>query len=472
MKRSALLAALALGACAVTTPPPSGAVKVSIDAGTLVGESKDGVNSFKGVPFAKPPLGALRFAAPQVPDKWTGERDATQYQLPCSQPTSPDGKTPNGGGVTGKTSEDCLYLNVHAPAKAKAAPVMVWLYGGASFLGGGHLGSYNAPSFAKNGVIIVTTNYRLGPLGSLSHPAITKAAKSDGAVANYALLDAVATLEWVQRNIAKLGGDPKNVTIFGQSAGGAMVVNLLGTPRANGLFAKAGIQSGAALRPAATMETAEKAGSDWASKMGLNGPNATLDELRAVSVDKFTTGRELSGSLGNPVDGRFKLSATQDAFKAGTANYVPLIIGSNNGEGGFDGARAVATEMSAKAPVFLYQFAYVPEWRTQEQPQGAPHSAEIVYVFDSWDTTSLRVGAAVKPTDRDMAKRVNSCWVAFAKADVTAKSLQCGDGFSWPAYTSENDGAARFGSKFEIVKSKTLPNGPPAGAPRGSMAPN
>ena len=140
---------------------------------------------------------------------------------------------------------------------------------------------------------------------------------------------------------------------------------------------------------------------------------------------------------------------------------MPLVIGSNNGEGGFDGARAVATAMSAKMPVFLYQFAYVPEWRKKEQAQGAPHSAEIVYVFDSWDHTSLRVAGTVQPADRDVAKRINSCWVAFAKANVTAKSLSCGDGFTWPAFTEAGDDAARLDTKFDVVKSKTLPNGPP-----------
>jgi len=460
MIRSALLVALvsaSIGATASLVNP----AKVTVDSGVLVGEAKDGVNSFKGIPFAKPPVGQLRWQPPQNVDKWSGELDATQFKLPCPQPTNPDGKTPNGGGVSGKTSEDCLYLNVHAPANAKNAPVMVWLYGGASYLGGGHLGSYNAPSFAKSGVIVVTANYRLGPLGGFAHPALTKAAKANEPVGSYALMDAIATLQWVQRNIDKFGGDKRNVTLFGQSAGGGMVLSLLGVPSAKGLFAKAGIESGAALRPGTPLDAIEKEGIEWATEMGLNGATASVDELRAIPVEKFATAARTSRFLGSPVDGRFKTQATQDAFKNGTANYVPLIIGSNTGEGGFDGARAVATAMSAKAPAFLYQFAYVPEWRKKEQPQGAPHSAEIVYVFDSWDYTSLRVGGAVQPVDRDMAKRVNSCWVAFARAEVTAKSLTCGDGFKWSSFTEAGDDAARFDTKFEIVKSKTLPNGPP-----------
>jgi para-nitrobenzyl esterase len=470
MIRSAVLVVLvsaSVGAAASRVD----SVKVTIDSGVLVGESKDGVNSFRGVPFAQPPIEALRWQPPQKAEKWSGERDATQFKLPCPQPTNADGKTPNGGGVSGKTSEDCLYLNVHAPTNAKNAPVMVWLYGGASYLGGGHLGSYNAPSFAKNGVVIVTTNYRLGPLGGFAHPALTRAAKTNEPIGSYALMDAIATLQWVQRNIDKFGGNRQNVTLFGQSAGGGMVLSLLGVPSGKGLFAKAGIQSGAALRPATALEAVEKEGSEWATEMGLDGANATIEQLRAIPVEKFATASRTSRFLGSPVDNRFRTQSTQDAFKGGTANYVPLIIGSNNGEGGFDGARAVATAMSAKAPAFLYQFAYVPEWRKKEQAQGAPHSAEIVYVFDSWDYTSLRVGGTVQAVDRDVAKRVNSCWVAFAKSDAKAKSLTCGDGFTWPAFTDADDAAARLDTKFEVVKSKTLPNGPRPATSTGSIAP-
>jgi para-nitrobenzyl esterase len=281
-------------------------------------------------------------------------------------------------------------------------------------------------------------------------------------------MDAIATLQWVQRNIDKFGGNKGNVTLFGQSAGGGMVLSLLSVPSAKGLFAKAGIQSGAALRPATPLEAIEKQGSEWAAEMGVDTATATAEHLRAIPVEKFATSARTSRFLGSPVDNRFRTQSTEEAFKTGTANYVPLIIGSNNGEGGFDGARAVATAMSAKAPAFLYQFAYVPEWRKKEQAQGAPHSAEIVYVFDSWDHTSLRVEGAVQAADRATAKRVNSCWVAFAKADVKAKALNCGDGFTWPAFTEAGDASARLGATFEVVKSKTLPNGPP----RATTTPN
>jgi len=446
-------------------------VKVSVESGVLLGDASNGIESFKGVPFAKPPVGTLRWAPPQKPDKWSGERDATHFQLPCIQPTDADGKTPNGGGVWGKTSEDCLYLNVFAPSNAKKAPVMVWLHGGASYLGGAHLGGYNGGAFAKQGVVVVTVNYRLGPLGYFAHPAITAAAGNQEWLASYGLMDAVAALQWTQRNADKFGGDPGNVTVFGQSAGGGMVMSLLSLPSAKGLFHKAAVQSGASLRVGASLDEAEKAGIALSTALGLPGANATLEQLRAIPAEKFTSSREIARGTGSPIDGRFKTQATLDAFEKGTATYVPLLIGSNNGEPGFDGARKTAGYMSAKAPTFLYQFAYVPEWRKPAQPQGAPHSAEIVYVFDSW-TYSSSGDPRVNVTDEAVARRVNSCWVAFAKADIKARSLKCAEGFAWPSYSNSGDEAAVFGEKPKLMKSATISNGPPPGAPRGSMAPN
>jgi para-nitrobenzyl esterase len=464
-KRLVALAATLCAAAALADGPAT----VTIDSGKLVGSAANGVNTFKGIPYAKPPVGALRWQPPQVPAAWDGVRDATKFQLPCVQPTEADGKSPNGGGVWGTTVEDCLYLNVFTPVKAKSAPVMVWLHGGASYLGGGHLGGYNGEAFARRGVIVVTINYRLGPLGYFAHPALTKAAKADEWLGSYGLMDAVSALQWTQRNIARFGGDPKNVTVFGQSAGGGMVMGLLSTPSAKSLFAKAGIQSGASLRPAVSLADAEKAGVELAAKLGLPA-DATLEQLRALPAERFST-REIARGVSGPIDGRFRTKATVDAFGDGSATYVPLFIGSNNGEGGFDNARKVAGLMSAKAPAFLYQFAYVPEWRKPAQPQGAPHSAEIVYVFDSWNFSSSG-DPRVNDVDRKVADRVNSCWVAFAKAPTNVKSLQCAEGFSWPSYTPQNDDSAVFADKPSVAKSMTLKNGPPPGSPRGSMAPD
>ena len=187
-------------AIAQPTPAKPEATKVKIDAGTLVGEVQDGVRVFRGVPFAKPPVGPLRWAAPQKPDAMARRaRGHVAFEPPCPQPVNLDQKTSNGGGVSGVQSEDCLYLNVYAPANASKAPVVVWLYGGASFLGAGHLGSYNGTNNAKSGVITVAINYRLGPLGTFAHPSLTKEGQKDG-TASYALMDAVAALDWVKRN--------------------------------------------------------------------------------------------------------------------------------------------------------------------------------------------------------------------------------------------------------------------------------
>ncbi|HEY9217183.1 MAG TPA: carboxylesterase family protein, partial [Phenylobacterium sp.] len=234
------------------------APKVTIDSGVLVGQSQGPANVFKAIPFAKPPVGELRWKAPQAPAKWQGERQATTFAVPCPQPVYPD--RANGGGVSGATGEDCLYLNVWAPKNASNAPVMLWLYGGAGYLGGAHLGAYEGTNFARDGVILVTANYRLGTLGSFAHPALTKAAGPNDPLGGYALMDAIAALQWIQRNIKSFGGDPGNVTLFGQSAGGAMVTSLLSVPSAKGLYHKAIIHSGAALRPGSSLADAEAAG--------------------------------------------------------------------------------------------------------------------------------------------------------------------------------------------------------------------
>ena len=399
------------------------------------------------------------------------ERSATTFENSCPQPTNNDGKTVNGGGVWGVTNEDCLYANVYAPANAKNAPIVVWLYGGASFLGSANLGGYNGTENAKQGVITIPVNYRLGALGQFAHPALTKEAGPNDGLGGYALMDAVAALQWAKRNAAAFGGDPNNITVAGQSAGGFMVVSLLSIPSAKDLFQKAIIESGSGLVPATPLATAEKRGVDAMAKLGL-GPDATAAQLRAISAQTLVANPATMRGLGAPVDGRFMTQATVDALKNHTENDVPVMVGANNGEPGFDAARKVAagTGDTGKAS-FLYQFAYVPEWRKAAQPNGAPHSAEIVYQFNSWNYSSAG-DPKVNDTDRAVARRVNSCWVAFYKAPANVKQLSCADGFKWKAFKTKSDDVALFGETPKLVKSKTIPNGPPPGAPRGSMAPN
>ena len=455
---------LAAPAISQTTAPKPAQVKVTIDTGVLVGATGDGVNIFRGVPFAKPPVGALRWKAPQKADAWPGERAAVANEAPCPQPVNPDGKTANGGGVSGVQSEDCLYLTVYAPANATKAPVVVWLYGGASYLGAGHLGSYNGTANARQGVITIPINYRLGALGNFAHPALTKEAGAKDPLGSFALMDAVAALEWVKRNAAAFGGDPNNVTVAGQSAGAAMVVNLLSIPSAKGLYQKAIVQSGALLSPGRSLAENEKRGVEAAMALGLP-ENATAAQLRAVSAQTFVANEKTRSGLSPSIDGRFRTTATVDALNAGSEIDVPVMIGSNSGEGGFDGARTIARQAGdAGAGAWLYNFAYVPAFRKNEWKKGAIHSAELMFSFDSIDTSSWGASASGKADDADraMAKKVNSCWIAFYKMDPKAKSLTCAGGFTWPAYTDAGDDAAQFAETPKLVKSKSVPNGPPA----------
>ncbi len=267
---SLVVGAIALAnASAQTAPSEADSVRVQLDAGAVIGLREDGVAKFRGIPFAKPPVGELRWKPPEAPDSWAGDRYAITYEPPCPQPVNPDGVTPNGGGVAGMTSEDCLYLNVTAPENATNAPVRVWLYGGASFLGAGHLGSYNAVEDAKQGIVSIAINYRLGSLGVFAHPALTAEAGPDAPIGNYALMDAIEALRWVQRNAEAFGGDPNNVTLSGQSAGGIMTLDLMGIPEAEGLFDKAIIQSGSFLANNMSLDAAEAKGLAGAAALGL-----------------------------------------------------------------------------------------------------------------------------------------------------------------------------------------------------------
>jgi len=219
MALAALFFAQASGACADPV--------VRKASGPIVGAEKDGVAAFKGVPFAQPPIGPLRWRAPQAPSRWTEPRPAKAYGSDCIEAPSPGDAAPLGGAV----SEDCLYLNVWAPAKAVGAtarlPVMVWIHGGGFVNGGSSPAVFSGDRFARDGVVLVSLNYRLGRFGYFAHPALSAENADGGKLANYGLLDQIAALRWVQDNIARFGGDPDNVTLFGESAGGISVQVLL-----------------------------------------------------------------------------------------------------------------------------------------------------------------------------------------------------------------------------------------------------
>jgi para-nitrobenzyl esterase len=321
------VAAAALGAnasSAVASPASGGANPiVRIDDGLVRGADVAGVNTFLGLPYAAPPTGNLRWRAPQPAAAWSGVRDATQFGPSCPQATTRNPFLPPG-----PISEDCLYLNVYAPAPRGSdeggRPVLVWIHGGGLTLDGGR--NYDGSKLAADGVVVVTINYRLGALGFLAHPAL--ASGPGGAAGNYGLMDQQAALRWVQRNIARFGGDPHNVTIAGQSAGGLSVLAQLVSPGARGLFQRAIVQSGAFALNQQSLATAEAAGETFATAVGCPDQSAACLRNAPVSdlVAKF--GVEIPGV----VDGSVLTQPIGAALARGQFARVPVINGITHDE--------------------------------------------------------------------------------------------------------------------------------------------
>ena len=485
---TAAVLGLAAGVSAATAQPTA----VKIDTGVVVGRTLDGQSTFKGVPYAAAPIGALRWAPPQAPAPWATRRSATTFGAICEQPLNADG-TPNSGGAAGVASEDCLFLNVWAPKSAAKAPVMVWLHGGGNTTGAGSLGAYDGTAFTRDGVVLVTLNYRLGVLGFFAHPALTKAAKPGEPLVSYGLMDQIAALKWVKRNIAAFGGDPGNVTLFGESAGAIDSLALMTTPAARGLFAKTIIESGFGWAAPVPLAKAEAQGEKVAAKAGAP-TNATVEQLRALPV--ATLANLSMGGGGAVTDGRLLAESPTQAFAAGRFAHVPMIIGTNSYEASLmktmklpsavvlamspaplkalyadaltDDAKAaqlftdslvgaparwIAGQTSGN-PTWLYQFAYVPQAVRSSRP-GAGHASEIPFVFDSWEHLGA-VGEGVKPIKDDLAvtRQIHACWVAFAKTGVPS----CAGAPVWPAYSPatdilmafDADGAAKLKANFRM----------------------
>lgn len=458
-----LLAAGVLLAASCQSLPLEPDARVETSSGHLTGVDTDGIRSFKGVPYAKPPVGALRWAPPQ-PVKWEGLRAADTFGAPCLQPTPADGITVNGGGVAGATSEDCLYLNIWTPTDARKSPVMLWLYGGGGTMGAGSVSTYDGSAFARDGVVLVTINYRHGALAGFAHPALAAANKSSDA--NFHLLDAIAALKWLKSNAAAFGGDPANVTLFGESAGATMVANLLTSPRAKGLFQKAIIESTGSLpTPGTSLARAEDLGATFASAHGLPGKDARADQLRAIPTEAIMAHGASRGGLRTVIDGTTKTQSIMEGFAADTAIDIPMIIGTNSDEGRLSGTQRVATYAMRGAPVWQYFFDYVPEVRRADNPNGAPHAAEIPFVFDTLDK-DRRTSGRVTSSDRKVADIVHGCWVAFAKQASSARSIAC-PGFEWPARSEANGQTVALFQAFpSLAKAQDLKS-PPNGAPPG-----
>jgi len=453
-------------------------VTIRTEAGPVVGRQLGDIAVFKGIPFAAPPVGPLRWRPPQPVAAWRAPLDASAYGPACPQVTYP--ATPNAGGYMGPTSEDCLNLNVFAPKGAHRAPVMVWIFGGGNVAGANSIPPNDGSAFARDGVVLVSVNYRLGALGFFAHPALTKAAPAGEPLANYAIMDQIAALKWVRRNISRFGGDPSNVTIFGESAGGQDVLTLMTSPAARGLFAKATVQSGGGWGKTPSLGQAEAQGSALTQKLGL-AADASPDQLRALPAAALVGAVQGFAGTGPIVDGHIVTESIAQAFAKGDQAFVPLIIGTNSDEASllpasnysaflanqlpavvaaypdaaadprelaraiFDDevmgapARWLAARQSVKAPAYLYYFSYVRVVRRGKIP-GANHTSENPYVFDT-QMGIPNYADQIQAQDRAMAALVHSCWVSFAKTGAPT----CKGASAWPAYAPSRDQLMEFG---------------------------
>jgi para-nitrobenzyl esterase len=469
------VAGLALG-LSVTVHADSLTVKT--EQGKVHGKTiNDGkVKAFLGLPYAAPPVGDLRWKAPQPPVKWMGERDATKYGARCAQGHVHDDMSFLDSGE----SEDCLFLNVFAPAAAtrkSKLPVMFWIHGGGYFSGANSEPRHSGEFFAAKGVVLVTINYRLGVFGFLATADLAK--EANGAAGNYGLLDMVAALEWVKANIKKFGGDPENVTIFGESAGSFAVSTLMASPLARGLFEKAIGESGAAFSdvlPTDTLEVREKTDGAWVASLGVN----TLAEFRSWPTEKILAAAK-NRKASAVIDGKLLNEPIEATYAAGKQAHVPLLAGWNLDEGSSEGMtaetwRAFAVEhfkecaaeflklypgdtdeqaarsaadyhgdkfisfgtwkwleahrKTGESPVYRYHFELAAP-PSKFHPGTAYHSGEIDYVFGTLDA---RPGAVWRPEDRKLSEQMMGYWTNFAKTgDPNGPGLP-----EWPKYGKDD----------------------------------
>lgn len=472
------LAAL-LAACTLTVAPDAAvaqpsAPRVVVDAGTLQGtrDPATGVLAFRGIPYAAPPVDSLRWRPPRPAARWTTLRPADRLGHNCMQGQPYGDIDPYAAGV----SEDCLYLNVAtASTSGPPRPVMVWIHGGGFFAGFGGEERHNPTRLAQKGAVVVTLNYRLGPFGFLAHPAFATESPHQSA-GNYGLLDQIAALEWVRHNIARFGGDPARVTIFGESAGGMSVGALIASPLAKGLFQRAILESGTGIGVGIVpRDTAQTQGTRFAAALGVTdtGPNAAA-RLRAVPADTVLQAARAAsrarGGEGSPtswptVDG-WVLPQTVDVALArqgaagGAATLVPVIVGSNRDEGDavFGApARSFARLVTARGvPAYLYQFTRAGD-DSASRARGAYHSAEITFVFGR--AHPILASAGRTAYDSTLAETMSDYWVAFAATGDPNGPLPNGarpnvspNGSPpaaprprWPAYDPRTDAALELG---------------------------
>jgi len=488
MFQRTLFAAAAAALILAAAGHASAADTVKVAQGTLHGATASAVTSFKNIPFAAPPVGDLRWRPPQPAKGWSGVREATAYGHQCMQMRNVQGPIDQ--------DEDCLNLNVWAPASAKPGarlPVMVWIHGGSFTGGSGANALYDGTHFAERGVVLVTINYRLGRLGYFAHPAIS-AEQPGQPLGSYGTMDQIAALQWVKANIAAFGGDPGNVTAFGESAGGIAINFLMTSPKAQGLFQKAisesgfGRFTGVPIR-GASGRTAEKDGLAYAAAHGITGtgPDAAkaLRALSAAELSKANGGLNAGDPPQPIIDGVVTLEPPAKAFAEGKEAKVPYIAGGNSWEaslfpqskdnpegtlgrtgalrekivaayGGADLAgvsQDYTTENSVIEPnrhlarlhvkngqkAWVYYWSYIPASQ-RASTRGMSHGGELGYVFgnlpDQPRTFGNRTIPAATAEDRAISAKATDRWVAFAKTGVP--------GADWPVENA-SDPALEFG---------------------------
>ena len=455
------------------------AATVKTDDGWVEGTQQNGVTIYKGIPFAAPPVGALRWRDPRPVIPWSGVRIADKFSPICMQtkPYPPDAPPE-------PESENCLYLNIWAPAAAHGAklPVMFWIYGGGLEGGSASTPLYAGGQLAQQGVIVVTANYRLGIFGFLADPQLTRESPHHSS-GNYGLLDQIAALKWLHRNIVAFGGDPNRVTIFGQSSGSISVSVLVTSPLAKGLFQRAIGESGGLFEPlnldaSFTLQGAELEGQAFMARAGVT----SIKVLRSMSASELM---KVNFSPNPIIDGYVLTQSPYEAYCRGQQNDVPILIGSNLDEGQYFiqdrkitvqnftqqldqdfpsilvwliGPKPGATDQVARAAaasfegdmrfrwdmwtwarlaanhgqskVYLYEFTRAPPFMpgSRYAGLGATHGMEMSYVFDHLDQQDV----SWTPADRRLASAMSAYWTNFAKSgDPNGESLP-----SWPAFTS------------------------------------
>lgn len=373
-------------------PDVAKATPVRIQSGELVGLQQSDVRVFRGIPYAAAPVGELRWRSPKPFGTWTGIREATQFGAQALQ-----GET---FGPRSAQSDDCLFLNVWTPNNADAnskLPVLVWFHGGAFIQGSGAQPRYDGTELARRGAVVITINYRLGPMGLFAHPALTAESAPNEPLGNFCLLDMMAALTWTRENIAAFGGDPNNVTISGSSAGGTSCLFLMGIPQAEGLFHKAIIHSSGGMQNIQTLAEAEAAGVRLAEQLGI-GANASASDLRKIAAGDAAVGvaaiRQLNLPVKPIVDGRLVKFTPSELFAQGKQTRIPVLIGGANGESGarqlgdqvatggaFSFQRDLVEQMHKSGqPVWMFQLTFVPP-QSRNNRIAAQHGETVAYSF-------------------------------------------------------------------------------------------